>query len=60
MICSNESRSCARHAPQTRRQRSPIAACARPLTSPAPSYTNRVRTRARAARSRLRRYWAEA
>lgn len=54
MICSNESRSSARNRQAGQRRRSPFAACARPLASPAPSYTNRVRTRARSARSRLR------
>ncbi len=54
MICSNESRSSARSRPQGRRQRAPIAACARPAGSPAATYSNRFRTRARGARSRLR------
>lgn len=53
MICSNESRSSARDRNTAQRRRGPFAACARPVASPAPSYSNRVRTRARNARSRL-------
>jgi hypothetical protein len=54
MMCSNESRSFAPNRQAGQRRRSPFAACARPAASPAPSYSNRVRTRARSARIRLR------